>query len=331
MAMIISQCSLSVLRQSAEKLRAGDLVAFPTETVYGIGADAMNKDAVARMYHVKNRPASHPVIVHIAELNDVDYWAQEIPEYAINLMRDFWPGPMTLLLKRREVAGDFLTGAQEIVGLRIPANSLALGLLNEFKAVGGKGIAAPSANRYGAVSPTTAEAVSQELSEFLSPSDQILDGGPCLVGVESTIIDCSGQNPKILRPGAISAEMIEESTGIVLEEVGETKIRVSGSDKQHYAPKAKVIVDGQSQSGEGLIAMSDVATPEGVIRLAEPKSIEEYARVLYSALRMSDSQNLERVRIIPPKGQGLAVAIRDRINRAGALPVDRDLYLQSED
>jgi len=322
MAMIISQCSLSVLRQSAEKLRLGDLVAFPTETVYGIGADAENKDAVARMYQVKNRPSGHPVIVHIAELNDVDYWAQEIPEYAINLMRDFWPGPMTLLLKRREVAGDFLTGAQEIVGLRIPANSLALGLLNEFKAVGGKGIAAPSANRYGAVSPTTAEAVSQELSEYLLQDDQILDGGPCLVGVESTIIDCSGQNPKILRPGAISAEMIEESTGIVLEEVGETKIRVSGSDKQHYAPKAKVIIDGQSQSGEGLIAMSDVATPEGVIRLAEPKSIEEYARVLYSALRMSDSQNLERVRIIPPKGQGLAVAIRDRINRAGALPVD---------
>ena len=318
MAMIISQCSLSVLRQSAEKLKAGDLVAFPTETVYGIGADAMNKDAVARMYQVKNRPASHPVIVHIAELNDVDYWAQEIPEYAINLMRDFWPGPMTLLLKRREVAGDFLTGAQEIVGLRIPANSLALGLLNEFKAVGGKGIAAPSANRYGAVSPTTAEAVSQELSEYLLQDDQILDGGPCLVGVESTIIDCSGQNPKILRPGAISAEMIEESTGIVLEEVGETKIRVSGSDKQHYAPKAKVIVDGQSQRGEGLIAMSDVATPEGVIRLAEPKSVEEYARVLYSALRMSDTQNLQTVRIISPVGPGLAVAIRDRINRAAA-------------
>ena len=318
MAMIISQCSLSVLRQSAEKLRAGDLVAFPTETVYGIGADAENKDAVARMYQVKNRPTGHPVIIHIAELNDVDYWAKDVPEYAINLMRDFWPGPMTLLLRRRDAAGDFLTGAQEIVGLRIPANSLALGLLNEFKAFGGKGIAAPSANRYGAVSPTTAEAVSQELSEYLSPNDQILDGGPCLVGVESTIIDCSSKSPKILRPGAIRAEMIEESTGIVLEEVGETKIRVSGSDKQHYAPKAKVIVDGQSQSGEGLIAMSDVATPEGVIRLAEPKSIEEYARVLYSALRMSDTQNLQTVRIIPPVGPGLAVAIRDRINRAAA-------------
>ena len=319
MATIISQCSLNVLRQSAEKLRQGNLVAFPTETVYGIGADAMNKDAVARMYQVKNRPASHPVIVHIAELNDVDYWAKDVPEYAINLMRDFWPGPMTLLLKRREVAGDFLTGAQEIVGLRIPASSLALGLLNEFKAVGGKGIAAPSANRYGAVSPTTAEAVSQELSEYLLPDDQILDGGPCLVGVESTIIDCSSDNPMILRPGSVSAEMIEESTGIILAEAGEKKIRTSGSDKQHYAPKAKVIIDGQSQSGEGLIAMSDVATPEGVIRLAEPKSIEEYARALYAALRQGDSQNLESIRIIPPDGQGLAVAIRDRINRAAAI------------
>ena len=318
MATIISQCSLNVLRQSAEKLKSGDLIAFPTETVYGIGADAENKDAVARMYQVKNRPADHPVIVHIAELNDVDYWAKDVPEYAINLMRDFWPGPMTLLLKRREVAGDFLTGAQEIVGLRIPANSLALGLLNEFKAVGGMGIAAPSANRYGAVSPTTAEAVSQELSEYLLPGDQILDGGPCLVGVESTIIDCSSDNPKILRPGAISAEMIEESTGIILAEVSETKIRTSGSDKQHYAPRARVIIGGEIQSGEGLIAMSEIATPEGVIRLAEPKSIEEYARVLYSALRMSDSQNLEKVRIIPPKGEGLAVAIRDRINRAAA-------------
>ncbi|MEY2945072.1 MAG: hypothetical protein RL433_754 [Actinomycetota bacterium] len=318
MATIISQCSLNVLRQSAEKLLQGNLVAFPTETVYGIGADAMNKDAVARMYQVKNRPTSHPVIVHIAELNDVDYWAKDVPEYAINLMRDFWPGPMTLLLKRREVAGEFLTGAQEIVGLRIPANSLALGLLNEFKAVGGKGIAAPSANRYGAVSPTTAEAVSQELSEYLLPDDQILDGGPCLVGVESTIIDCSSDNPMILRPGSVSAEMIEESTGIILAEAGEKKIRTSGSDKQHYAPKAKVIIDGQSQSGEGLIAMSGVATPEGVIRLAEPKSIEEYARALYAALRQGDSQNLESIRIIPPDGQGLAVAIRDRINRAAA-------------
>jgi len=319
MATIISQCSLSVLRQSAEKLKAGDLIAFPTETVYGIGADAQNMEAVARMYEVKNRPANHPVIVHIAGLNDVDYWAKDVPEYAINLMRDFWPGPMTLLLKRRGVAGDYLTGGQEIVGLRIPANSLALGLLSQFKAIGGKGIVAPSANRYGAVSPTTAQAVGEELSDYLLPGDQILDGGICLVGVESTIIDCSGDNPTILRPGAVSSEMIEKSTGIILDSVGETRIRVSGSDKQHYAPKAKVLIDGQCQEGEGLIAMSDVATPQGAIRLAEPNSIEEYARVLYAALRKADNQGLRTIRVIPPSGSGLAVAIRDRISRAAAI------------
>lgn len=317
-ATIIPQCSLSVLRQCAEKLRAGDLVAFPTETVYGIGADAENRDAVARMYRVKNRPTNHPVIIHIAELSDFNFWAQEVPDYAITLMRDFWPGPMTLLLKRREVSGDYLTGNQDIVGLRIPAHGIALGLLSEFKAIGGKGIAAPSANRYGAVSPTTAQAVVQELSDYLLPSDLILDGGSCLVGVESTIIDCSSENPIILRPGAISAEMIEGSTGIILSEENENKIRVSGSDAQHYSPMAKVIVGGQSQRGEGLIAMNDVVTPEGVIRLAEPKSIEEFARMLFAAFRQADNQGIKVVRAIPPTGPGLAVAIRDRINRAAA-------------
>jgi L-threonylcarbamoyladenylate synthase len=315
MATIISQCSLSVLRQSAEKLKAGDLIAFPTETVYGIGADAENKDAVARMYQVKNRPANHPVIVHIAELNDVDYWAKDVPEYAINLMRDFWPGPMTLLLKRREVAGDFLTGAQEIVGLRIPANSLALGLLNEFKAVGGMGIAAPSANRYGAVSPTTAEAVSQELSEYLLPGDQILDGGPCLVGVESTIIDCTSSSPRILRPGAITEEMVVAATGSQLSESG-TEIRVSGSLENHYAPEAKVILDVAPQPGDGFLALAAVETPAGVIRLAAPLTHEEFARILYSSLRSADQQRLARVVVHQPLGDDIAVAIRDRLLRA---------------
>ncbi|NCX36530.1 MAG: threonylcarbamoyl-AMP synthase, partial [Actinobacteria bacterium] len=276
MATIISQCSLSVLRQGAEKLKAGDLIAFPTETVYGIGADAMNKDAVARMYQVKNRPANHPVIVHIAELNDVDYWAKEIPEYAINLMRDFWPGPMTLLLKRSDKAKDFITGNQEIVGLRIPAHSLALNLLVEFKKLGGNGIAAPSANRYGAVSPTTAQAVSAELEEYLQPEDQILDGGSSLVGVESTIIDCSKENPSILRPGAVTAEMVEQSTGIIILEAQEPRVRASGSHKQHYSPKARVLIGKEAQSGDGLIAMEGVLTPDGANRLASPKNNEEY-------------------------------------------------------
>jgi L-threonylcarbamoyladenylate synthase len=318
MATIISQCSLSVLRQSAEKLKAGDLIAFPTETVYGLGVDAENQSAVARMYQVKNRPANHPVIVHIAELKDVDYWAKEIPEYAISLMRDFWPGPMTLLLKRSDKAKDFITGNQDIVGLRIPAHSLALNLLTEFKKLGGNGIAAPSANRYGAVSPTTAQAVSVELEDYLQAEDQILDGGPSLVGVESTIIDCSKENPSILRPGAVTAEMVEQSTGIILLEAQETRVRASGSHKQHYSPKARVLVGKEAQLGDGLIAMDGVLTPDGVNRLASPKNNEEYARILYSALRQGDDAGLERIYIDPPEGLGLAVAIRDRITRASS-------------
>ncbi len=318
MSAIISQCSLNVLQQAAENLKTGGLVAFPTETVYGLGVNAEDEAAIKRMYAVKNRPADHPVIVHIADLDAVDYWAQEIPDYAIALMRDYWPGPMTLLLKRTSNAKDFVTGGQEIVGIRMPAHTVALNLLQEFSKVGGKGVAAPSANRYGAVSPTTAQAVETELQEYLEPRDQILDGGPSLVGVESTIIDCTSANPSILRPGAITAEMIEASTGIIVSEPEDHKIRVSGSHKQHYSPKAKVVIDSDAKTGEGLIAMSDVVTPEGVIRLASPKNLAEYARVLYSALREADEKNLSVVHVLPPEGDGLAVAIRDRITRSAA-------------
>ena len=318
MVAIISQCSPDVLRQSAEKLHNGTLVAFPTETVYGLGVDAENQRAVSRMYSVKARPTEHPVIIHIADLDGVDYWAKDIPEYAISLMRDFWPGPMTLLLKRSDKAKNFITGNQDIVGLRIPAHSLALSLLTEFKKLGGNGIAAPSANRYGAVSPTTAQAVSAELEEYLQPEDQILDGGPSLVGVESTIIDCSKENPSILRPGAVTAEMVEQSTGIIILEAQEPRVRASGSHKQHYSPKARVLIGKEAQSGNGLIAMEGVLTPGGVIRLASPKNNEEYARILYSALRQGDDAGLERIYIDPPEGLGLAVAIRDRITRASS-------------
>ena len=318
MVAIISQCSPDVLRQSAEKLHNGTLVAFPTETVYGLGVDAENQRAVSRMYSVKARPTEHPVIIHIADLDGVDYWAKDIPEYAISLMRDFWPGPMTLLLKRSDKAKNFITGNQDIVGLRIPAHSLALSLLTEFKKLGGNGIAAPSANRYGAVSPTTAQAVSAELEEYLQPEDQILDGGSSLVGVESTIIDCSKENPSILRPGAVTAEMVEQSTGIIILEAQEPRVRASGSHKQHYSPKARVLIGKEAQSGNGLIAMEGVLTPGGVIRLASPKNNEEYARILYSALRQGDDAGLERIYIDPPEGLGLAVAIRDRITRASS-------------
>ena len=318
MSAIISQCSLNVLQQAAENLKSGGLVAFPTETVYGLGVNAEDESAIKRMYEVKNRPADHPVIVHIADLDAVDYWAKDIPDYAIALMRDYWPGSMTLLLHRTENAKDFVTGNQEIVGLRIPAHTVALNLLQEFSKIGGKGVAAPSANRYGAVSPTSAEAVNSELQDYLEPRDQILDGGPSLVGVESTIIDCTKENPAILRPGAITAEMIEQSTGIIVVEPEGTKVKVSGSHKQHYSPDAKVLIGGEAKPGNGLIAMSEVATPAGVIRLAAPKTLEEYARTLYAALRAADAQKLAEINVVMPEGNGLAVAIRDRITRAAA-------------
>ena len=325
MSQFLSNCSASAMADAAANLLAGGLVAFPTETVYGLGADACNADAVARVYSVKGRPADHPLIVHVASMDALGDWAEQVPEYAISLARDFWPGPMTLIMKRSELAGDFVTGGQDTVGVRVPDHAVALGLLLAFAQIGGQGVAAPSANRFGNVSPTTAQAVEDELSEYLADADQILDGGPCQVGVESTIIDCTGAVPKILRPGAITAQMISDSTG--LEIVGQTldvgavkvsTIRVSGSMEAHYAPVATVILDQTPVAGQGFIAMADVISDVGVVRLAQPKTHEEFARVLYSALREADKQKLETVIVEQPAGDGIAVAIRDRLRRASS-------------
>jgi L-threonylcarbamoyladenylate synthase len=242
-------------------------------------------------------------------------WADEIPSYAISLARDFWPGPMTLVLKRSILAEDFVTGGQPTVGLRVPDHVVALALLSAFEKIGGQGIAAPSANRFGHVSPTTAQAVQEELGEYLEERDQILDGGSSAVGVESTIIDCTSDSPRILRPGAITIEMIEESTGLKVS-TAETNIRVSGSLENHYAPSASVHLNRDPILGEGFIAMSDRQTPEGVVRLASPTSIEEFARVMYSALRDADARHLNSVVVAEPAGDGLALAIRDRLMRA---------------
>jgi L-threonylcarbamoyladenylate synthase len=308
---------------AAANLLAGGLVAFPTETVYGLGADACNADAVARIYAVKGRPADHPLIVHVASMDGLGDWADDVPEYAIALARDYWPGPMTLVVRRSGLAGDFLTGGQDTVGVRVPDHPVALGLLEAFERAGGKGVAAPSANRFGNVSPTTAQAVSDELGDYLAAGDQILDGGACDVGVESTIIDCTGDVPKILRPGAITAQMIADSTG--LEVVGQTSdgeavdtqvIRVSGSLEAHYAPAATVVLDQSPVAGQGFIAMADVVAADDVVRLAAPTTHEEFARVLYAALRAADEQGLETVVVQQPVGEGIAVAIRDRLKRA---------------
>jgi L-threonylcarbamoyladenylate synthase len=310
-------CSANAMADAAANLLAGGLVAFPTETVYGIGADACNADAVARIYSVKGRPSDHPLIVHIASMDGLGDWADDVPEYAIALARDFWPGPMTLVVTRSVLAGDFVTGGQDTVGVRVPDHPVALGLLEAFVKAGGKGVAAPSANRFGNVSPTTSQAVSDELGDYLADGDQILDGGACDVGVESTIIDCTGDAPKILRPGAITEQMITESAGLeVVGIVEESAIRVSGSLEAHYAPAAKVLLCETPTAGQGFIAHANIQTPEGVIRLASPGSDEEFARILYSALRAADEQGLAEVVVMQPIGIGIAVAIRDRLKRA---------------
>ena len=300
---------------AAASIKDGNLVAFPTETVYGLGADASQESAVAKIYAAKGRPADHPLIVHISSMDGIGYWAEEISEYAIALARTFWPGPMTLICKRSDAAKDFITGGQETVGLRVPDHVVALSLLDSAKKIGVQGIAAPSANRFGHVSPTTAQAVREELDQYLSPEDAILDGGPSQVGVESTIIDCTGSNPHILRPGAITQAMIEEVTGLKVTDA-QSEIRVSGSLENHYAPQAIVVLDTNPNPGDGYIAMSDQPTPPGVIRLAAPESVEDFARILYSSLRDGDSQKLSRICIDQPQGDGLAIAICDRLQRA---------------
>jgi len=301
---------------AAGVLLSGGLVAFPTETVYGLGADACNAAAVARIYSVKGRPADHPLIVHVASMDALGDWAADVPSYAIALAGDYWPGPMTLVVTRSNLAADFITGGQDTVGIRVPNHPVALGLLEAFARVGGKGVAAPSANRFGNVSPTTAQAVSDELSDYLVASDVILDGGACAVGVESTIIDCTGDVPKILRPGAITQEMIEQSTGLDVLDADGVAIRVSGSLESHYSPIAKVLLDQSPVAGQGFIAMADIEMEAGVIRLAAPTTHDEFARVLYSALRAADEQGLSTVVVAQPEGYGIAIAIRDRLMRA---------------
>ena len=317
----VSKCTIDALQKAAQTLLEGNLVAFPTETVYGLGADALNKQAVARVYEVKGRPTDHPLIVHLHSMRVMGQWVDDVPEYAIALARDFWPGPMTLIFKRSSLAQDFITGGQGTVGIRIPDHTVALALLEAFHNLGGRGVAAPSANRFGHVSPTTAKAVSEELAQYLKPEDQIMDGGPCSVGVESTIIDCTGQLPRILRPGAITEEMIKESTGLTelapTTSTDETP-RVSGSFEKHYAPAAKVLLDQTPVAGQGFIASSRRATPIGVTRLAAPKNADEFARDLYTALRKADELGLQEVVVEQPQGDGIAIAIRDRLARASA-------------
>ena len=308
-----SQSEISI---AAKSLEEGHLVSFPTETVYGLGADACNKRAVARIYNVKGRPIDHPLIVHIHSIVGLAPWVIQPPEYALQLANAFWPGPMTLILKRSSLAQDFITGGQDSVGIRVPNHPKALALLEFFHELGGKGIVAPSANRFGGVSPTTAKAVKDEIQQYLTAQDLIIDGGDCEIGIESTIIDCTDDNPRILRSGAISKEMINECTGLEVSEATGTLIRVSGSLESHYAPKAAVVLDQIPKIGEGYIALEIYETPLGVIRLAAPRNNEEFAQCLYAALHEADVRQIETVVVRQPKGEGISIAIRDRLRRA---------------
>lgn len=303
------------IKRAAEALIQGHLVAIPTETVYGLAANATDEHAIARIYSVKGRPSNHPLIVHVSSFDAIHHWAHDIPEYVHFLARDFWPGPMTLVLKRSELAQDFVTGGQDTVAVRVPAHPVANELLREYENLGGFGIAAPSANRFGKVSPTSAKAVHTELGAYLEPTDLILDGGSSAVGIESTIIDCTGEAPRVLRLGAVTPSMIVESAGLRLSHE-ESTIRVSGSLKSHYSPDAAVTLDVEPQPGDGLIALSKFETPAGVTRVAAPKTVTEYAAVLYSALRRADELGLARLVAITPKDGELALAIVDRLQRA---------------
>jgi L-threonylcarbamoyladenylate synthase len=314
---IISNCTASAIKDAAISLIDGNLVAFPTETVYGLGADATNEKAVARIYEIKGRPVDHPLIVHISSAELLDKWARDIPEYAIKLARAFWPGPMTLILPRTNLAKDFITGGQETVGLRVPAHTVALSLMKQFEIQGGYGVAAPSANRFGKLSPTSTKAVKEELGDSLKTSDLILEGGFSKIGLESTIINCVLSAPTILRPGGITKEMIEKELQINLETIssGSNFIRAPGQLESHYSPDAYVTKNSKPKIGDGFIAMSNFPTPSGVIRLASPKDNVEYAQILYSALRAGDRASLKKVSIIPPDLEGIGVGINDRINK----------------
>jgi L-threonylcarbamoyladenylate synthase len=300
-------------------LRRGALVAFPTETVYGLGADAANADAVGRLYRVKGRPPDHPVIVHVG-LGRIDELAVEVSRAARTLADACWPGPLTIVLRRRPGAVvDEVTGGRSTVAVRVPDHPLALELLD---ACGG-GVAAPSANRFGRVSPTTAAHVRADLGADV---DVVLDGGPCSIGVESTIVDCSGVAPMILRSGGVPRERIEELLG---REVRRSTAvgGAPGTLEHHYAPTARVEVVGADELGARAAELDRAGARVGVVapafvdaprarRLGAPHDDHDYAQGLYGWLREADRLGLDVVLAFAPPDAGLGAAVLDRLRRA---------------
>jgi L-threonylcarbamoyladenylate synthase len=311
------------IERAVRTLREGGLVAFPTETVYGLGADAANPEAVERIFAAKGRPADHPLIVHIPDAGHMDEWAREVPEEAKKLASLYWPGPLTIVLPRREHAPDIVTGGLDTIALRVPGHPLALALLGSF----GAGLAAPSANRHGRVSPTTASHVREELGDAV---EMILDGGACGVGLESTIVDLASATPRVLRPGAVTTEMLERVLGAPVPVAEEADVRAPGQMPSHYAPRARVEVAASGSEAlraaergraEGLRvgllgSERPEALPDGVVALELDGDLDEQARQLYERLRQADHLGLDLLVVIAPEGEGIAEAMRDRLRRA---------------
>jgi L-threonylcarbamoyladenylate synthase len=296
---------------AADVLRGGGLVAFPTETVYGLGADATNARALQQLYAVKGRPADHPVIVHVARAEQLDDIAVDIPTPARALATRFWPGPLTLVVRRRAgVVADEATGGRDTVGVRVPDHPVALALLDAF----GGPIAAPSANRFGKVSPTTAAHVRADLADNV---DLVLDGGACAVGVESTIVDVTTSEPRLLRLGGVSEREIEESVRGELSRQTSGQIAAPGTLRSHYAPRARVELVSALEADARLRELRAAGVRAGV--LDAPSEPREYARVLYARLRAADADGLDVVLAIPPPDDGgLGSVVLDRLTRAAA-------------
>lgn len=317
------------IEAAVHELRRGGLVAFPTETVYGLGVDASNADAVARLFEVKRRPATHPLIVHLGTVEELDEWALDIPTHAHLLADAFWPGPLTMLVNRTRRCADAVTGGRDTVGLRVPDHPLALRLLHAFAG----GIAAPSANRFGKVSPTTADHVRADLGNEV---DLVLDGGPCEVGVESTIIDLTGDEPEVLRPGGVSIERLREVLGSTPRLwLGDGDSRAPGMLSSHYAPGVQVevvertevvpraleLLDSGNAPKIGVLAAEAIAElPAGAVQLDPVGSVAEYARLLFARLRAADRLGLDLLLAVPPPDEGIGVAVRDRLDRAATRP-----------
>ncbi|MFN9029168.1 MAG: L-threonylcarbamoyladenylate synthase [Betaproteobacteria bacterium] len=316
----------ALIARAAQILRAGGLVAFPTETVYGLGAAAEQPEAVGRIFSAKGRPADHPVIVHVQDAAAIDQWARTAPEGARRLAQRFWPGPLTLVLPRAARAHDLITGGQDSVGLRCPAHPWARALL----AACGGAIAAPSANSFGRISPTTAAHVRADLGEAPQGKvDCILDGGPCPVGIESTIVDFTGVTPRLLRPGSITRAQLEGVLGVPVPDAGSSAPRASGRLDSHYAPRTPLVlvpVAGlaaaiNARRGErlGVLAPADAlldASPQAVLRLIAPSSAEDYARRLYAMLHELDASGASTLLVAqPPQGPDWD-GVHDRLRRA---------------